>query len=123
MLGAVASCLILTTAIIEISRLSHHATKPTGVVAVFRENGVSVGSLAAGGRPPWVSVSVRGIAVSGPVTCQLVGRGGSVQTLGIFDLVHGNGSWAAPDPGGIGGDRQARLVTQRGHVVATATLP
>jgi hypothetical protein len=121
-LAAIAACLLLITALLAIPPFSRHGAKPPAVVAVFRENGVSVGSLTAGGRPLWVSVSVRGAAVSGPVSCQLVGRGGLVQTLGLFDLVHGNGSWAAPDPAGVTRDLLARLVTERGRVVAVAIL-
>jgi hypothetical protein len=61
--------------------------------------------------------------VSGPVTCQLVDRNGSVQALGVFDLVDGTGSWAAPDPSGIEGRQQARLIDDSGRVTATATWP
>jgi Putative zinc-finger len=122
MLVGTAVGLVLTAILLGVPHRSHQATTPRGAAAVFRDNGVPVGSLAAGGRPIWVSVSVRGVAISGPVSCELIGRTGSVETLGLFDLVHGNGSWAAPDPAGLGGDRQARLVDQKGRVIAVADL-
>jgi hypothetical protein len=104
-------------------RGSHPAAIAPSVVAVFRDGGVPVGTLATSGRTPWVHVTVHGAAVSGPVSCWLVGRDGSVETLGLFDLVHGSGSWAVPDPGGLGGYHQARLVDRAGRVVATAGWP
>jgi hypothetical protein len=69
----------------------------------------------------WVSVAVRGLAVSGLVTCQLVDHNGAAQTLGLFDLVEGTGTWAAPDPRGIGRDQQARLLDASGRIIASAT--
>jgi hypothetical protein len=89
---------------------------------VLREGGVTVGTVTASGQPLWVSVTVRGATASGAITCQVVSRTGSVDTLGVFELVHGSGTWAAPDPAGIRGDREARLVDLSGRVIATATL-
>jgi anti-sigma factor RsiW len=121
-LGAAAACALLVGVALQIPGGSGHPVRPTSEVAVFREGGVAVGSVTAGGQPVWVSVTVRGAAVSGPIACQVVSRTGSVQTLGVFELVHGSGSWAAPDPAGIRGDRDARLVDSAGRVLATATL-
>jgi predicted anti-sigma-YlaC factor YlaD len=118
--AAVIICLLLAGSVLDITGRSHPAVTPPGLVGIFRENGVPVGTLATGGHPLWVSVSVRGVAMSGPVSCQLVGGRGSVETLGLFDLVHGSGTWAAPDPGGIGRHQQARLVDRAGQVIATA---
>ena len=120
--AAVAICLLLAGTVLDITGRSHPAVTPPGLVGIFRENGVPVGTIAAGGHPLWVSVNVRGLAVSGSVTCQLVGGRSSETTLGLFDLVHGSGTWAAPDPGGIDGNQQARLIDPAGRVVATATL-
>jgi hypothetical protein len=120
--AAVVICLLLVGSVLDITRHSHRAVTPPGLVGVFRENGVPVGTLAAAGHPLWVSVSVRGLAMSGPISCQLVGGRGSAETLGRFDLVHGSGTWAAPDPRGIGRHGQARLVDRAGQVIATATL-
>ena len=94
---------------------------PAPVVSVLREGANVVGSLAVAGQPPWVSVSVRGLAVSGPITCELVARNGSDATVGTFDLVRGSGSWAAPS-GQATHDIGARLVDEAGHVVAAATF-
>jgi hypothetical protein len=86
------------------------------VTAAFRAGGVPVGSFSARGRPMWVSVAVRGLAVSGLVTCQLVDHNGAERTLGLFDLVEGAGTWATPDPPGIGRDQQAPLIDGSGRV-------
>jgi hypothetical protein len=94
---------------------------PAPVTAAFRAGGVPVGTFSARGRPIWVSVAVWGLPVSGSVTCQLVDRDGAVETLGLFDLVNGTGSWAAPDPPGIRRDQEARLIDAAGRVLATAT--
>jgi hypothetical protein len=51
----------------------------------------------------------------------LVDIDGSVETIGVFDLVNGSGSWAAPDPQGLRGYHQARLVDRTGQVLATAS--
>jgi predicted anti-sigma-YlaC factor YlaD len=121
-LAAVAACALLVGVALQVVGGSPHAARTTSEVAVLRDGGVAVGSVMAGGQPLWVSVTVRGVAVSGPIACQVVSRRGAVQTLGLFDLVGGSGSWAAPDPAGIRGDRLARLVDSRGRVIATATL-
>lgn len=120
--AAVAVCLLLAGTVLDVTGRSHPAARPLGLVGVFRENGVPVGTLAAGGHPLWVRVSLRGVAMSGSVLCQLVTGHGAVETLGLFDLVHGSGIWAAPDPGGIEGQQQARLIDHAGQVIATATL-
>ena len=71
--AAVAICLLLAGTVLDITGRSHPAVTPPGLVGIFRENGVPVGTIAAGGHPLWVSVNVRGLAVSGSVPCQLVG--------------------------------------------------
>jgi hypothetical protein len=121
-LGAVAACALLVGVGLQVIGGSPQAARPTSEVAVFRDGGVAVGSVTASGQPLWVSVTVRGAAVSGPISCQVVSRTGSVQTLGVFELVHGSGSWAAAEPAGIRGDREAHLVDSSGRVIATATL-
>jgi hypothetical protein len=65
---------------------------------------------------------VRGAKGAEKVTCQLVGRDGSITTLGSFDLVDGSGSWGAPDPTGFAGATGARLLDNTGKVIATATF-
>jgi hypothetical protein len=121
-LGAAAACALLLGVALQIAGGSGHPVRPTPEVAVFREGGVAVGSVTASGQPVWVSVTVWGAAVSGPITCQVVSRTGSLQTLGVFELVYESGSWAAPDPAGIRGDREGRLVDLPERVLDTTTL-
>jgi hypothetical protein len=115
--------LLVAASAVHIAGGSRRPATPTGVTAVFFSGGVPVGSFSAHGRPLWVSVAVRGLPVSGSVSCQLVDHKGSVQTPGLFDLVDGTGSWAAPDPSGVGRDREARLLDGAGQVISTATWP
>jgi hypothetical protein len=89
--------LVLTGAVLAEQGRPHQAVESSPAVA-FREDGAVVGFLTAGGQPSWVYVNVHGLPFSGPVSCQLVEGNGSVDTLGLFDVVHGSGSWAAPDP-------------------------
>jgi hypothetical protein len=112
---------LLTGSLLTAAGGSHHAVASSSPIGVFRDDGIAVGSLSVSGRPSWVYVRVRGIDVSGPVSCQMVEADGSVETLGVFDLVHGSGYWAAPHPEGVREYRGARLVDLAGQIVATAT--
>ena len=67
-------------------------------------------------------MTVRGLGESGLVTCQLMSRDGAPVTLGTFDLVHGSGSWSAPEPAGLAQDAGVRLVDPQGQVLASATI-
>jgi hypothetical protein len=115
-------CALVAIAATRAVGAGHHQRNRAQVVAAFWAGGVPVGSLTLSGRPLWVSVVVHGVAESGPVTCRLVSRRGSEKTMAQFDLVHGSGSWAAPDPGSLAEYRQARLVDAAGRVIAAAAL-
>ncbi len=121
-IASVAVCVLLAVAATLGVDDVGHPTRPAEVAAVLWEGPTPVGSLSASGRPLWVSVKVHDLAVSGPVTCQLLGRNRTVVTLGTFDVVHGSGSWAAPDPAGVSGDGGGRLVEPNGRVIAAATF-
>lgn len=74
-----------------------------------------------GGSPWWVYMSVTN-AGAASVTCQLVKQNGTVVPIGSFQVSGGKGSWGAPldvDPGSLAG---ARLVSDHGVVLATATF-
>ncbi|MGH9114818.1 MAG: hypothetical protein ACRDWW_03215, partial [Acidimicrobiales bacterium] len=106
---------------------SHPRSRPApatlSLAAPFREGARTIGQVRAYGYdPPWLSMTVHDARASGPVTCELVGPGGTVVTLGTFDLVGGSGSWGAPDRAGLAGVTEARLVDSSGRVVATATF-
>ena len=72
------------------------------------------------GTSQWVYMSVEMGTGNEAVTCQLVGKDGSVTTLGSSRLADGYGSWGTPDPGDLGTLRGARLVDNNGTVLATA---
>jgi anti-sigma factor RsiW len=120
--AAVAMLLIVAASVFALAPGSRHKAAAFGVVSVFRQDGVRVGTLTASGHPLWVSVAIRGVDWSGSVTCQLVSPRGAAVTLGAFDLVHGGGSWAAYEPAWMVGDGLARLVNRDGQVLATAVL-
>jgi hypothetical protein len=74
-----------------------------------------------GGTPPWVYMSVTD-ATATTVTCQLMERNGKIVSIGSFELSGGKGIWGHKvdvDPSTVIG---ARLVTDHGAVLATATF-
>lgn len=74
------------------------------------------------GPDPWISMTVHLQAASAVVRCEVREADGVRRTLGTFTIVDGYGYWAAPLPYGAA-VRDATLVTSKGHVLATATLP
>ena len=97
---------------------SHHVQTE----AVLTSAGRDVGEVEAYGHPAWLSISVHGMTNAGRVTCEVVRGDGSVWTMGSFDLVNGSGTWSTPDPSGLSGAVQARLVGTDGQVLAVARL-
>jgi hypothetical protein len=81
-----------------------------------------VGQVFTYGRSPWwVYMSVTDASAS-TVTCQFVERSGKVLSIGSFQLSGGKGSWGSQlevDPNNVVG---ARLVSDHGAVLATATF-
>lgn len=90
------------------------------LAAEFTAQGRDVGRIEAYGKPLWLKVTVHGAGMSGPVTCEVVHRDGSVTNMGSFDLVSGSGTWSTPDDGDMTGITAARLVDAGGRVVAVA---
>jgi anti-sigma factor RsiW len=121
-IGAVAAALI-AAAVSMAALLSggHHSTAPE-LTGAFRQGGRQVGSVYVSGRPAWVSMTITQADTSGPVTCQLLVRDGTVLTLGKFSLVDGHGSWSAPDPEAVTELTGARLIGPSGQVIATASF-
>jgi hypothetical protein len=104
------------------ARGAHTLPPPAHLVSVLRDGPSIVGWVTVAGQPPWFSVTLKALPVSGPVTCDLVGSDGASSALGTFDLVRGSGSWAAPAPGGVRRDLGVRVVDRAGQVVAAATF-
>jgi hypothetical protein len=90
--------------------------------ATLASDGHVIGSVYTEGNPAWISMMVRQAGVSGRVTCEVIENDGTSLQLGSFDLIKGSGSWAAPEPAGIGHIVGARLLASDGRVVATATF-
>jgi hypothetical protein len=112
-----------TVGVVE-TNSSHPATPHLVSAAFIATGGQQVGEikLYPAGRPPWVSMAIRGVAVHGPVSCQLIDHDGTVITLGSFALVNGMGSWGAPDRWSTYDMSGARLVDATGQVLARATF-
>jgi hypothetical protein len=74
------------------------------------------------GHDGWVYVSVDGATGDGTVVCQLLGRDGRVTTIGSFGLDGGYSYWGSPES--MPGTRVsgARLLTEDGQVLASATF-
>ncbi len=74
------------------------------------------------GNSGWVYVSVDGAMGNGTVVCQLLGQDGRVTTIGSFGLDGGNGYWGSPESMRGTTVVGARLLTEDGHVLASATF-
>ena len=73
-------------AVVGAGGLGGQPARASGLAAQLRQEGHTVGVVYAGGRPAWVTMTIRGDTASGPVTCELLGRNGTVTKLGTFDL-------------------------------------
>lgn len=120
-LGALGAALVAAALIVGVV-LAGGPDRPATIHGQLRSQGRTVGSVYTEGRPPWVWMSVEHAGASGIVSCELVQADGVVVRLGSFDLVDGSGSWAAPEPSGLGPVRAARLISADGTVLAQAVL-
>jgi Putative zinc-finger len=120
--ASVAAACIAVAALVAPEVSSNHHAGTSEALAVLRTNGEMVGSVYIDGHPPWVEMSVHGIGVTGPVSCELVNPDGSTTTIGTFDLVGGSGSWGAPLGEASSDPSAARLVDSSGHVIASASF-
>jgi hypothetical protein len=74
------------------------------------------------GTPRWLYMYVNLGSGDESVTCQVVGANGRATTIGSFWLADGHGAWGSQDPGNVGPLTGARLVSENGTVLATATF-
>jgi hypothetical protein len=121
--AGVAAIAAAAAAIVGLALADGHSDHPHGVVTALLADGHPIGSVYVEGRPPWLWMTVDHAPLSGPVTCDLVEADGSTRPLGSFDLVAGSGSWAAPEPQGVGKIVGARLVSAGGQTIAVAAFP
>jgi hypothetical protein len=100
------------------------ASSPLTSAALVSADHQSAGKIFLyNGTQRWLYMSVDMSSVSGPVTCQVVGKDGHVTTVGSFWVTNGAGSWGSPTPVGTGPLAGARLVGANGAVLATASFP
>jgi hypothetical protein len=83
---------------------------------------LTVDKSLTGDKSPWLHMEVHGATGADKVTCELLAKDGSIMRLGSFDLIHGSGSWGAPDSTGPAGVSGVRLVGGTGQVIATAVF-
>ena len=74
------------------------------------------------GRPGWLYLTVGAGAGNGTLICQLEGRDGRRITVGSFRLTGGYGHWGRPEPLPPAAVTSARLTTEGGKALATASF-
>lgn len=116
--AAAAAAAAIVTAVVQ----DHTGATSYNLTATFRSGGRTVGSVYTKGQPKWLWMSVHDAGVSGPVMCELEESDGRILPIGSFELVQGNGAWAAPEPASRSHMIGARLVAADGSIVATAVF-
>jgi Putative zinc-finger len=118
-LAAAAVIAIAATIGADAGRTSHPA--PVLASAVLYQGSQAVGQVyVRGGNPPWISMTMHSVGADGKITCEVVGKDGSVTKVGTFGFEYGRGSWSTPDPAIRSGLAGVRLVDDHGDVVASA---
>jgi hypothetical protein len=116
-----AAAVIAITATIGVD--ANHPSHPAPVLAsaVLYSEGHQVGKVyVRAGNPPWILMTMRSVGADGKVTCEVVGKDGSVTNVGTFWFEYGRGTWSTPDPAIKSGLAGVRLVDDHGGVVASA---
>ena len=101
---------------VERSTVNLTAAKLMSHGHVFGEVMISAGS------PAWVFMTINEGGWSGTVTCQVTLAGGTVETIGAFELSGGYGAWGAPLTSAAGKVHSARLIAPNGAILASARL-
>lgn len=102
------------------------STAQTLLAAPLTSDGRQVGqAYVFPGYPSWIYVSLDldGTAARGAtgiVRCELVHRNGATVPIGTFALAHGYGSWGGPAAIERDSLALARVIDERGAIVATA---
>jgi hypothetical protein len=126
LLAAAAAFLIALAGLGVAGLAAHHhgpgTAQPAELAGTFHQDGHQVGTVDIGGHPTWVYMTVNHLSGGGSVSCQLVANGGTVTTIGSFQLVDGSGSWGAPETAAISHPTSVKLVSSTGAVLATAAL-
>jgi hypothetical protein len=77
------------------------------------------------GNPSWIYLSLESLETDTPASsetihCEVVRRDGSTVPVGTFPLTHGHGAWGGPAPVDRNTLKTAKLISGRGHTLATA---
>jgi len=120
--GVGAALAVAAAAVATVLVLSAGPQSSPDIRASLVANGQNVGTVYTEGKPPNFWMVVKDIGASGTVACQVVSADGRIVTLGSFDLVDGSGSWATPEPSGLGRITSARLIAADGKILAQATF-
>jgi hypothetical protein len=100
---------------------AHYVTRP--VSAPLMAGGHEMGEvMLVANTHTWLSMAVSGGPGNATVTCRLLERDGRTVTVGSFQLVGGEGYWAAAVPGQASDVMAAQLVAADGSTIATADL-
>jgi hypothetical protein len=92
-------------------------------VADLHSSGHTVGRVMVyAGNPTWLFMFMNGPDWQGALRCEVVIDQGPTVTLGRFWLADGKGAWAASVPEPAGRLTEARVVNDKGQVVAEAQL-
>jgi hypothetical protein len=74
------------------------------------------------GRPAWLTMTVKSVAVSGTVQCRITTDRGVSYVLGSFSLHDGHGTWDAALPVAADQVERAQLLSSSAEVLATASI-
>jgi hypothetical protein len=74
------------------------------------------------GNPSWMTMDVNAGKLTGVVWCEVTFANGRSETVGKFTIAHGYGSWVAPIKASGSNVRSARIVNEKGAVLAQATF-
>lgn len=123
----IASCAAAAAALVvalSLAALTGNSGRPhtAELTATLRQGNRTVGSVYVGGSPTWVITTVQNATLTGTVTCQLITADGTRVTVGEFQIVDGQGTWSAPDPGAASHPVAAQLIARDGEVMASATF-
>jgi Putative zinc-finger len=123
MIATLAAAAVIAVAATIGTDLAGHTSHPAPVVAsaVLYAGSQPVGHVdVRAGNPPWLVMTVHSVGDNNKVTCEVVGKDGTVTNVGTFWFEYGRGAWSTPDPALASGLAGVRLVDDHGDVVASA---
>jgi hypothetical protein len=120
-LAAAAVIAVAATIGVDLAGHTSHPGGPVVASAVLYAGSQPVGHVdVRAGKPPWLIMTVHSVGSNDKVTCEVVGKDGTVTNVGTFWFEYGRGAWSTPDPALNSGLAGVRLVDDHGDVVASA---